>query len=252
MDMKQHARNFVYSHPVIRNAWLSSQKAKRRLVYLKNYGIEDWCFDKWNRIETAARIPSELNLHRPTIATDYLPVRPRILLGALSSLRVDYAKYAFIDVGSGKGRGVFLASRFPFQKLIGVEISQALYEKARKNAEVWNVDDAQRIDFVRKDIRDFDFPYYPLVLFLFHPFGPDMMRLMLDRIRRSTEMCMREVIMIYVNPEHESVIQSSFPKAELISSFSGSYRHLIYRLSQAPLSSQPLPEHTVKRDKMAS
>ena len=247
MDMKLRVRNFVYSHPLIRDAWLNSQSVKRRFLYAKNYGIPDWFFDKRNRIETAAVIPGELNLNRPATATDYLPVRPRILLRALSSLAIDYAKYVFIDVGSGKGRGIFLASRFPFQKLIGVEISKEFHDKARKNSKIWHADDPRRIDFVRSDIGDFEFPDQPLVLFLFHPFGPDMMHVMLNRIRSSTEVYPREVIMIYVNPEHESVIASCLPKVELISSFRGEYCYVAYRLSKAPLPTHSLPEHTAER-----
>lgn len=252
MEVKQLVRSFVYSSPPIRDAWLNSQKAKRRFLYLKNYGVPDWFFDKWNRIETAAVIPGELNLDRPANATDYLPVRPGILLRALSSLPIDYAKYAFIDVGSGKGRGIFLASRFPFQRLIGVEISKELHEKAQKNSKAWHVVNGHRIDFVCKDIGDFEFPDHPLVLFLFHPFGPDMMRAMLDQIRRSTEIFMREVIMIYVNPEHESIIETCLPKAERMSAFAGKYCYVTYRLSQVPLPAQLLREHTIKPDKMAS
>jgi SAM-dependent methyltransferase len=245
MDMKQRVRNFVYSRASTRDAWLASQKIRRRLLYLKNYGIWDWFFDKWNGLETAAVIPRDLNLDRPAIATDYLPVRPRILLRALSSLTIDYAKYVFIDVGSGKGRGVFFASRFPFHKLIGVEISKELHEKAQENASVWHVDTPRRVHFVWTDVGDFEFPDQPLVLFLFHPFGPDMMRVMLDRIRRSGEKCPREVIMIYVNPEYESVINSCLPAAERMSSFVGKYCCVIYRLSQVFPPAQPSPKHMV-------
>ena len=252
MDVTAFVRSLVYSHRLTRDAWLSSRKAKRHFLHLKNYGIADWFFDKWNRIETAAVIPDELNLDRATIATDYLPVRPRILLRALSSLAIHYAKYVFIDVGSGKGRGVFLASRFPFRRLIGIEISKELYEKARKNSKIWHVHDAHRIDFILSDIRDFEFPDQPLVIFLFHPFGADTLRAMLDRIRGSTQRCMREIIMVYVNPEHESIIRSCLPHAERVSSFGGKYRYVTYRLSQVPLQPQSLPELTEECDKIAS
>ncbi len=232
MGLKQSVRNFVYDHASLRKIWLLSQKIKRRILYLRNYGISDWFFDKWNGIETAAVIPDELNLDRPAIASDYLPARPQVLLRALSSLKIDYRKYVFIDVGSGKGRGVFLASRFPFRKLIGVEIGKALQEKAQKNLKVWQTDDPGRIEFVWTDIANFEFPDQPMVLFLFHPFGPDMMRVMLDRIRHSSEKCPREVIMVYVNPEHESVINSCWPTAERMSSFAGKSCYVTYRLSQ--------------------
>ena len=244
--MKQRVLDFVYSRAPIRDAWQNSKKIKRRLRYLKDYGIWDWFFDKWNGLETAAVIPRELNLYRPASATDYLPVRPRVLLRALSSLTIDYSKYVFIDVGSGKGRAVLLASRFPFHKLIGLEIRKELHEKAQENARVVrHIDDPRRIDFVWTDVSDFEFPNQPLILFLFHPFGPGMMCVMLDRIRRSSERCPREVIMIYVNPEHESVINSCLPAAERVSSFVAKHYCVTYRLSPGFPSAQLSPKYIV-------
>ena len=234
MGMKQSLRGIVYSHPSIRDTWLKSQVVKRRARYLMDYGVWDWFFDKWNGIESAgAAIPSELTVSGPNgaMATPYLPVRPPIFQRALSALKIDYPKFVFVDVGSGKGRAVFLASRFPFHKLIGVEFAKELYEQAVKNSRVWSVDDPHRINFVWQDILEFEFPLRPSVLFLYHPFGPEVMRALLDRIRSSVENCPREVIMIYVNPENESVISSCFPAAELMSSFVRKHRHVAYRLS---------------------
>jgi SAM-dependent methyltransferase len=235
MGMKQSLRGFVYSHPSIRNTWLNSQKVKRKARYLMDYGIWDWFFDKWNGIESAgAAIPGELTVSGPNgaKATPYLPVRPPIFQRALSSLKIDYPKYLFVDIGSGKGRAVFLASRFSFHKLIGVEFAKELHEQALKNSRLWSVDDPQRINFVWQDILEFEFPLRPSVVFLYHPFGPDVMRALLDRLRSSIEKCPREVIMIYVNPENESVISSCFPAAEVMSSFVSKHRYVAYRLSQ--------------------
>ncbi len=234
MGIKQSLRGFVYSQPSIRDAWLKSQTTKRKVRYLIDYGIWDWFFDKWNGIESAgAAIPGELSVSGPNgeKATPYLPVRPPIFQRALSSLKIDYPKYLFVDIGSGKGRAVFLASRFPFHKLIGVEFAKELYEQALKNSRVWSVDDPNRISFVWQDILEFEFPQRPSLLFLYHPFGADVMGALLNRIRSSIEKCPREVIMIYVNPENESVIRSYFPGAELMSSFVSKHSFVAYRLS---------------------
>src|SRR3712207_1940229 len=41
----------------------------------------------------------------------------------------------FVDLGSGKGRVVLAAARFPFKRVIGVEIAESLNEVARANVE---------------------------------------------------------------------------------------------------------------------
>jgi SAM-dependent methyltransferase len=242
MGTKESLRGFVYSNPSIRDAWLTSQKIKRRARYLIDYGVSDWFFDKWNGIESAgAASPGELTVSGPhgANATPYLPVRPPIFQRALSALKIDYAKYSFVDIGSGKGRAVFLASRFPFHKLIGVEFARELYDQAVNNSRVWSVDDSSRIEFVWKDALEFEFPREPSVLFLYHPFGPDIMGALLDRIRGSIEEFPREIIMVYVNPENEAVIRSRFPAAEMISSFARKHRYVAYRLSP-PINSSSL------------
>lgn len=39
----------------------------------------------------------------------------------------------FLDLGSGKGRMVLSAARFPFRRIIGVELSNDLTAIARRN-----------------------------------------------------------------------------------------------------------------------
>jgi len=39
----------------------------------------------------------------------------------------------FVDFGCGKGRVLYLASRYPFQRIIGVDLSRQMIEAARRN-----------------------------------------------------------------------------------------------------------------------
>lgn len=46
--------------------------------------------------------------------------------------------YTFVDIGSGKGAPVLMASEFPFKDLIGVELNPELVDDARRNVEKFN------------------------------------------------------------------------------------------------------------------
>jgi tRNA G46 methylase TrmB len=56
-----------------------------------------------------------------------------------------YSQYTFIDVGSGKGRVLFVAAEYPFRKVIGVEFQMpighdgALYVTDDGSRSIWRV-----------------------------------------------------------------------------------------------------------------
>src|SRR6187402_2298316 len=51
-------------------------------------------------------------------AVEYAPSHPRFLYHLMKHLGIDYASYNFVDLGSGKGRALFVASDFPFRKIV--------------------------------------------------------------------------------------------------------------------------------------
>jgi SAM-dependent methyltransferase len=233
---KESVRSLVYARPFFRDAWLGLQRSKRRLQYLANYGLWDWCFDKWHGLETAGfHTPADLTLKGPHAndATGYLPVRPRAFLRGLSSLPIDYSKYFFVDLGSGKGRALLLAARYQFKRLIGVEFAKELHDAAVRNASRSRFGKGP-IEFVWADVLDFDFPAEPLVLYLFHPFGAETMRALLSKVARSIAEKPRDIILMYVNPEHEEVIRSQFPDCRLLSDVKVKQRCVAYRLQGQP------------------
>jgi len=46
----------------------------------------------------------------------------------LEKLSINHSEFTFIDFGSGKGRVLFLASEYPYKKIIGVELARMLHE----------------------------------------------------------------------------------------------------------------------------
>src|SRR5882724_12595376 len=96
---------------------------------------EEGLFDVFRNVRTGGAV----SLDRLTLVGsgktgfDYLPARPRNVRRALSDLPVDNpAKYTFVDLGSGKGRILFLAAEFPFRRIQGIEFAVELHREAEE------------------------------------------------------------------------------------------------------------------------
>src|SRR6185436_12939628 len=93
-------------------------------------------FDQQFGTETSIHIPlSELDIQSPNYAfgVEYSPVMPSRLQAAIECLQIDHARFTFVDLGSGKGRGLLLAAAWPFRRVLGVEFSKDLHETALRN-----------------------------------------------------------------------------------------------------------------------
>jgi SAM-dependent methyltransferase len=114
----------------------------------------------------------------------------------------------FADFGSGKGRIVVLAARYPFKRVIGVELSPELHEVARRNVERNRRRlDSGRIELVNADALDYEIPDDLTVAYFFNPFKGDIFAGVLDRLLRSLDSNPRTLRLIYVNPvEDERVL----------------------------------------------
>jgi SAM-dependent methyltransferase len=121
-------------------------------------------------------------------------------LGA--ELGSEWGRFAFVDLGCGKGRALLLASRLPFRKILGVEISAELSAAAAENVRVfaapWQM--CREIETICGDAATFDFPSGPMVLYLYNPFLPPVLKRCLKNLVRNLEAEPREVYLVYVHP----------------------------------------------------
>ncbi len=174
--------------------------------------LEDWWFDTTRRVKTAgdarrsrdAKLAGEL---RDSYV--YLPVRVANARAALRDLPVkDLSQYTFIDVGSGKGRMLFVAAEYPFQRVVGVEFDAQLHLAAEKNIADWRSMRRRcaAIESVHANAAEYEFPAGPLVVYLFNPFGPGVMGRMLDNLERSLKQEPRHVVVLMLWPEHADVV----------------------------------------------
>jgi hypothetical protein len=149
-----------------------------------------------------------LTLCRPdgTEAHEALPCAPvpsKTFHWSLAATRIDATQYHFVDIGSGWGHAVLLASGYPFRRVTGVEFARELYERACANL-VWargkNMLKAGQVEFRYESALETALPDGPTLFFLFHPFGEPVMRAFLERIERSIRENPRPITLIYVNP----------------------------------------------------
>lgn len=136
--------------------------------------------------------------------TKYRGIPTFDLAKLLLKQNISYENFTFIDIGSGKGRAVLLASALPFKKIIGVEISKNLTSIAKKNICIFPDEEkkCKKIELMCKDAIEYNLPMEQIVLFLFNPFGEPIMRQFVENVRESFHNQPRRVIVIYFNPIH--------------------------------------------------
>jgi hypothetical protein len=122
-----------------------------------------------------------------------------------------FQDFTFIDLGSGKGRVLLMASEYPFQRIVGVEFMPDLHRAAQKNIAGYsnNCQECWQIETVCMDARDFQFPLEPLVVYLFNPFSESTFAQVLENLSRSVEQASRPVYIAYRFTEFEGLLAAS-------------------------------------------
>jgi len=177
-----------------------------------NVAIDLW-FDWKYRTDTmrwidraAINTSSENKLH----SASYQATRARPFLKLLRELGLP-KDTVFVDIGSGKGRALLLASQYGFRKIVGLEFSGALCEVARRNVEIFSkrVPLKSLIEIIEIDATQYQFRPEDCVLFMYNPFKATVLAEVLQNIRLSLERDPRKLWLIYNTPEHREVVDES-------------------------------------------
>ncbi|MFZ0684614.1 MAG: class I SAM-dependent methyltransferase [Terriglobales bacterium] len=141
----------------------------------------------------------------------YQPTDPILFSEMMASLPIVFEQFTFMDVGSGKGRTLLMASEYPFRRIVGVELIAELHEAAEENLRAYHsaTQKCSQIEAVCADACDFPFPNEPLVLYLFNPLPESGMRRMVARLETSLAANPRPAYVLYHNPLLERVIAGS-------------------------------------------
>ena len=148
--------------------------------------------------------------HKPG-AYFYVATTASLIYEILNSLALPPDAFAFVDMGSGKGRALLVASEFAFAKIVGIELSPHLQRIAVENIERYSPVSQQCTAFQLHcmDVVDYRYGKEPLVLFLFDPFGRETLRRVIANLEASLKAKPREAYVVYVYPQFEDVLQNS-------------------------------------------
>jgi SAM-dependent methyltransferase len=195
----------------------------------------DRVFDREHSVKTNYVVELE-DLNDPEHARfghRHQPTPAAVLQLILGGLPIQYADFVFVDLGCGMGRAVFLASEFPFRKIIGVEFSAEFHRIAEQNRASFRSRSQKctSIEFVCADAAEYSLPAENTVIYLFNPFENPVVRRVVDNIGRSLEKHPREILIVYYNPEGADVMDSA-PFLEKVQSSGprpGIHAYAIYR-----------------------
>ena len=138
-------------------------------------------FDRRHNVETA----TEITLDKVGVsAADaslgngiYRCITEEMFQKIAASLKIDATDYTFLDIGSGKGKVLFLAADLPFRRIIGIEYPEGLHEAAVRNIVSYR-SDRQRchdIQSVHANALQYPMPPGPLVVLVFNALAPELM-----------------------------------------------------------------------------
>jgi SAM-dependent methyltransferase len=152
----------------------------------------------------------------PEELTAYYGVAPSILHGVIDlwlrecSPQQPIERTVFLDVGAGKGRAMLLASQYPFLRVDGVELNPELARIAAENIGRWEAHpETEALAPLRLypgDATRHRLPAEPTLAYLFHPFEAKLLRRFLRHVQRSVAAQPRPFDLIYVNAEHDSLL----------------------------------------------
>jgi len=190
------------------SAWelaLDHLPSRKRL----RYGDIDYDFD--HDVNTTWAAPTlSVRLRELFTRGKYQPSEPELFHHILDELKIQHSQFVFIDLGSGKGRTLLMASDYPFARVIGAEIIPELHEIAAQNVARYQSDSQKcfALEAWFGDAREIPYPPEPLVLYLFNPFPADILRHVLTQIHGTFAQAPREIFVIYHNLVHEEVFRS--------------------------------------------
>jgi SAM-dependent methyltransferase len=182
-------------------------------------------FDERFGVETSGLIYELPSGHAHDVYNNgYFAVAPSVFHAVMRLMRerlhLEYQRFRFVDVGSGKGRALLLASDYPFREVIGVELSPELDRVARANVARYaaviaaephahgNLLHRPPVISIQGDATEFLWPPGPLVVYMWNAFTSPVMERVFHNLRASLAEQPRELYLVYMHPELESMLAS--------------------------------------------
>lgn len=142
-------------------------------------------------------------------AKNYQATHYRILHKVFKSLNIVRDTYTFIDFGCGKGRGLMMASRRDFKKIIGIDFSRKLCGLAENNLRQYfkKYPGFQKdLEIFNMDATEYHVPDSPGVYYFYNPFDGAILKRVLQNIKAKRKNHPKDLF-IYVNPRQGAIFE---------------------------------------------
>jgi SAM-dependent methyltransferase len=195
----------------------------------QRYGDAD--YDWEHRVNTTGAAVSWRDRLLGLFHSPYQPTESALFHEMLEALReqghADLHDFVFIDLGSGKGRTLLMASDYPFQRIVGVELMPALHQAAQDNLSKYRSESQKcfALESICADATEFPFPDEPTVLYLFNPFPEAGLRRVIANLEQSLRARPQAVYVLYHNPLLERVLG----KSAALRKIAGTHQYAIYQ-----------------------
>lgn len=172
----------------------------------RRYGDMD--YDWEHRVNTTAGTVGWRERLLGVFHSPYQPTEPVLFQEMMAGLPIDFRQFTFVDLGSGKGRTLLMASEYRFRRIVGVEILPKLHRAAEENIRAYKSPTQQcaQIESVCGDATEFPLPDGPLVLYLFNPLPEAGLVKVLANLEQSLQQNPRSVHVLYHNPLLDSIL----------------------------------------------
>jgi tRNA G46 methylase TrmB len=188
-------------------SWIVEQWKWRYFAFRNKKQIRlNIAFDREHGIETATELPLETaGVPLSEVARGngvYRPLTEKLFRAAITSIGIDATKFTFVDIGSGKGKVLFMAAEHPFKRVVGIEYASGLHEVAIRNVATYrsNSQKCKHIEPVHADALQYELPEGPLILFIFNALAKEIMRGLLKKLDAGVASERnRPLILIYTN-----------------------------------------------------
>lgn len=129
----------------------------------------------------------------------------------MSAIDLAPAQTTFVDIGSGKGRALFMADRLKLARLVGVELSPGLHAAAEKNVASYRrvTGSTTPIDLENVDATEYELPSGRVVVFMFNPFQREVMERFATKLSRAGLERGSDLTVVYVHPVVPGPLESA-------------------------------------------
>jgi SAM-dependent methyltransferase len=208
-----------------------STPERRRL----RFGDADYDWD--HRVNTTSGAVGWRDRLLGMFHSEYQPTAPEAFHEMLDDLQrslqetrgrvpLDFRDFTFLDLGSGKGRTLLMASDYPFRRIVGVELLHSLHQIAQENLRLYKSESQKcfPLESICADATAFPLPDDPLVIFLFNPFPESGMRRVVANLEQSLRTHPRPVYVLYHNP----LLEHTLGECALLKKIVGAHQYSLF------------------------